>query len=242
MRQRRSSIPFVIHKDFTIALILAAMVVFFVCLYGSSFFFTKTIIIQGYNKKEPLYGLKALSLMSLLFTDETVIQNHLLHSNPKFLDITIKKQFPSTISLRVTVNEPVAYVALAKGYAVVGRKGKVLEHRTKKNASYPAIYFYQPLDNNLKTGQTVSYSELNIAFSIIDKFKSMHIDIDSVDISSLHVVRLTLKGKPIEILLSTERSVDLQLYYIEKFMKKSKITGTQYKRIDVRFDKPVIEL
>ena len=68
----------------------------------------------------------------------------------------------------------------------------------------------------------------------------MGITINSIDIDGFHM--LGLYGSDIAYIFAVEKDRKLQAYQLEQVVKKLKLEGTEYTKIDFRFDKPILTL
>jgi hypothetical protein len=53
------------------------------------------------------------------------------------------------------------------------------------------------------------------------------------------MIRLVLEDSR-EVLVTTEKNIQKQEYQISSILRQFKVDGTKFKRLDVRFDKPVM--
>ncbi|MGB3095049.1 MAG: hypothetical protein WBB49_04155, partial [Microgenomates group bacterium] len=109
-----------------------------------------------------------------------------------------------------------------------------------KPTNIPEIIYYQELfKEDVKIGDVLSFKDLQIAIQFIRILRTLGYKVIQVDIDSFYMIRLVLEDSR-EVLVTTEKNIQKQEYQISSILRQFKVDGTKFKRLDVRFDKPVM--
>lgn len=224
------------HKGIVFITIVVITIIFLFTL--NYIFRVKTISIIG-DKEIQLLGLDVLRSKNLILLQSEKEAEIIRQQNPAIKHVTIQKIFPSTIKLLIAQYDPYAVLEGNSKFMIISQDGRILKKQNDLMYSIPRIHYYQKLNENLfRVGDTVNYKDMIIALKIITFLKDLGLNIDTVDITGFDVLVCKVQEK--EYIFSIEKSVDRSRYEVEQIIKKYRIEGKNYRKIDVRFDKPVI--
>lgn len=200
----------------------------------------KSVIVNNINSKSSLQGLSLLNDMNMLFLDENDIEKQLYKSNSYIKTISIKKQYPSTLILAVAMHVPLAQFEVSEGYFVLSKNARILKKAKSTSASLPIIRYYQKLSyNGYNAGDTIEFKDIKASLQFLEKAKNLGLAINSIDIRGFNMIALNTKDE--KMLFTLEKSIKDQLYQFEQVVKQFKVQGKEFKVIDFRFDRVIVE-
>ncbi|MBI4004813.1 FtsQ-type POTRA domain-containing protein [Candidatus Roizmanbacteria bacterium] len=212
-----------------------------ILIFLDRFFHVQTITIHGVPAKTTLRGLENLYSNNLFFFDEDVQEKYLASNNPIVKTIHIARKFPNAIIVIVTLADPIAYFSIDGGYLLVSEEGKVLAKTREVTRRYPLIHYYQRFSfSSWQSGDTIQYGDVLSALFFLKKALDLGLAIDTIDISGLSMIALQLKDQ--KILFTTEKDRAIQEYQFSTIIKQFSIEGKRFDVLDLRFDKPVIQV
>lgn len=192
------------------------------------------------NTQKDVYGLQAYNGRSILFTSENEIASHLLQQNVWWSAVTVQKKYPNRLAVSVTMAIPTAYLFQDMRYFLLSESGRVLQKEASKSYSLPTIKYYETISSLFQgVGETIDLKDITKSLMLIKGARKIGLAPDSVDIDSRDMVALQIGSKRIEF--SIGKAGEIQLYQLERIVRQFKIEGKTYKRIDLRFDKPIVE-
>ncbi len=200
----------------------------------------KEVKIFNEKKEKNIYGLNWFIGKDLYLLSDKEIKQNLFRNNPVLKEIRIEREFPNILILNLSWSEPIVSVKADKGYFLIDDQGKIVNKTQKQeNLQFPVINFYQTIYYNLYSlGNKINFNEIILIIPVIKKLNLLGHQIDTIDIHSRDMIGLKLKDK--EIYLSLEKKMDIQLYQLEYLLKNFKITGRDFKVMDLRFKNPLI--
>ena len=220
------------------------------CILGTVallFFFyewrVKTIKIEGIPKETVLYGLENVKNIPLLTLSSHGVEEQMKKSNPFIARIQVAKKYPQTLILTISTDEPLAYFESDSGFFALNQEGKVLSKLKEKETptDLPVIRYFEKLHfASYQPGDSLSYKDINMALKFLKKMSGMGMKINTIDIDGVDMIGFNLKRKTITF--SSEKDIDPQLYQLEQIVHQFKIQGTDFKKLDLRFNRPILEL
>lgn len=210
-------------------------------VYLHSFFLIKNIQLNSSVIPSTLRGTENLRTKNLLLTSEKEIVQILTLSNPSLEDIQVTKQFPNTLNIYTKTRLTIAALEVDDGYLFLSEEGIITGKIKKKEHKYPLIHYYQKFSySTLQTGGKITYRDILLALHFIEKSNTLGLVVDTIDINGLNMILLHIGQK--KIIFTTEKKKELQGYQLEEIIKKFNIEGKDFKTLDLRFEKPVVEL
>lgn len=226
-----------------ILIVLLSIIGMSVFLYVYNATKVKTIKIQGSHSGDTLFGLNSLKDDSLLFLSEKKVNDVVGGNNPIVSSVTIKKQYPQTLLLTLFYYQPFAYLKASSGYFLLNRDSRVLKKIKDEEfiADLPVIHYFQNINiSTYQQGDKINYKDMMAAFSLLTAVSKENLIVNTIDIDGVDVIGFNLKGK--SILFSSEKDAGGQVYQLEQIIHQFRIQGKEFKKLDLRFNRPVLEL
>jgi len=212
----------------------------YTCVYLSNIFSVKEIVITSSQIKEDIRGLEQYYFEFLPFISEEELQKDLVMLNPIIAKVKVTKQYPDTLALKLQTVKPEVATKVTDEYVLLAGSGRILQRVKVKPSGLPELFYYQNLfKEQIKIGEELGFKDLQSALIFVDVLSSFGYKVKRVDINSFNVIRLELEDSR-EILVTTEKDIQKQEYQIGAILRQFKVDGTNFKRIDVRYDKPVM--
>ena len=226
----------------------------------SDFWAVKKINCQLDNQGCPVdlwNKLAAFSLQkNLIFFPSQKLEEEIKVSFPQTGDLKIKKRIFNTLSFEIYSKRAVAALAvelpLDSSATVSGetkqefflsglfywldKDGLVLE-KTDKSDDLPLILSKN--DPGLGVGQAFEYGDSQALMSLLIGLKMHLVESKVVRLISPREIEVWLDNHLL-VLFNLENDVDFQLDSLQLILSRAKIEGKTVKKIDLRFDKPVI--
>ncbi|MBI4974164.1 FtsQ-type POTRA domain-containing protein [Candidatus Roizmanbacteria bacterium] len=220
------------------------------CILGIAVFLSffnewrvKIIRVQGIPKETLLNGLENIKNVPLLTLSLQAVEERMRKSNPFIARIQAVKKYPQTLILTVSTDEPLLYFESDSGYFALNQEGKILSKwkELPVMSDLPIIHYFEKFHfSSYQPGDRLSYKDIIMALKIAKKMMGMGMKINTIDIDGVDMIGFRLKGKV--IVFSSEKDIDTQIYQLEQIVHQFKIQGTDFKRLDLRFNRPVLEL
>lgn len=209
-----------------------------ILLTSALFYFrVKEIGVEGTKE---LSGLSVYSHASLFFLNPVEIERELTDRNPSVREINVDVQYPHTLSIKVIEAIPLAQVKLEDGYMGITSDGKILnKQKDPLEEGVLTIMYYQPLYfNNFTVGETVDIVEIVQTAGIIEETQKLDVAISKVDIRNENMIVLFSEDR--EILVSATKDSRLQVAQLKVVLEQVRAKALGFKRLDLRFEKPII--
>lgn len=221
--------------------VLGACIGFFLLYRYSTLLDVTSVSIIGASKEEKK-TIESFLLKKNMFLlrDADVIEQ--VRSRFPALTVTeIEKRYPGSLTLIIASEKPFASIVTDSGYLNVSQKGTVIQKVRGKTPPEPAIHFYQPVRHNeYQMGQVVTYTQLQKTLVFIRTLTEEGFRVETVAIDSVDMIACKTRG--FTVAFSQKRDTELQKYELRQLVKQLKIGTLRVKRLDLRFDKPVVEL
>lgn len=212
---------------------------FFGLFYWLNDFFTIKKIELIVQDKLIVNGLENFSHKNILFIKNEEVVNKIVESNPQLEEIEVEKKFPNILIIKVELSKPLAVMKVNTGFFLLSENGKIIS-KTKMNTSdLPLINYYQKLDYfSFNNGDTLTYKDITFSLIYLKKASSLGLSMITLDINGEHMVALKLKDR--EVIFSLEKDQLVQVDQFETIIKDFKIQGKNFKKLDLRFEKPIV--
>jgi cell division septal protein FtsQ len=206
--------------------------------YCFELFRVKKIVIIG-PKKNLNLKLQKLSEVPIFFINVKNEEKKLLNNNPYLKNIKIEKQLPSTLIIYPEYYQPEAQLKINQGYLLLSEDGRILEKTKVKYDNLLTINFYQKLNSQeVNIGGFITFKELKLSLQLIPIFKRLNIKINSIDIFGLNMIVFNLDNN--QVFFSGEKDSKKTEYELTSILKKIKLEHQNFKKLDLRFNKPII--
>ena len=234
------SVKFLNKIKFFSFFLLLCTIFFLLVFFGYKIFLIKNIQIIS-SKKFTLANKEKLINQSLIFANEDKIANRIVKENFFIKTSDVEKIWPNKLKISVTFYEPCASLLINSGFFSLSCDGRILQ-KTKDILQYlPVINYYQKLNSrSFQTGSWVDYKDIKQALFFIDKLKEINLTPLTIDIRGQDMLVFNLIGSQ-QIVFSNSKDKSVQDYQLELIVKQFKIEGREFKKVDLRFDKPIIE-
>ncbi len=179
---------------------------------------------------------------NILLLNEQDIVNDILSRNSQIRRVVIVKKLPDTIELKIEESKSTAKLKVDQGSFYLDDAGKIIKkEKSVISDSIPEISYYQKFSyQGSLPGEGISHNDILTALFFIKKLQSLNFRVDNVDISGLNMIRLNLNEGV--LLVTTEKDRNTQYYQLEKIVRQFRIEGKPFKTIDLRFDKPIVQI
>ncbi|HUS51988.1 MAG TPA: hypothetical protein VMX77_00815 [Candidatus Bathyarchaeia archaeon] len=165
---------------------------------------------------------------------------------PDIEKATISKVFPDQIKMVVKLRKPVAAIAYQEDFKqetatfsaeflIVDEKGIIFQ-KTGSPLGLPVILTDYLERGDL--GQKVDYHPVCQSVDLVILLSKLGLKPESVRVSGQEI-QLQFEGD-LEVFFSSEKEASVQVGSLQLILSRTKIEGKRLKRVDLRFDKPVI--
>jgi len=199
------------------------------------------IDIQGVSQEEKNNLIRVLHGISSFSLQKSEIKKIISSRYPTMTVRESTLYYPNSLILVIEKEKPTAYLKTDKGYIALSKSGLVvLKERTEIIPS-PSIIFYQPISHSeYQMGQYIGFMAVNRALIFISLLEDAGYQTETVAIDSVDMIACKTKG--FEVVFSQTRSVDLQTNEVKQIIRQIKAGALRADRLDLRFEKPVVQL
>lgn len=178
---------------------------------------------------------------SLLFINKEKIADRIIKDNFNVKTAKVEKVLPDRLKVEVSFYEPCASLIVSKGFFNLSCDGRILQKINKLQANLPLVNYYQKLNNgSFSTGDWINFNDLKNSLLIAEKLKQINLIILTIDIKGQDMLVFNLIDNK-QIVFSNNKDKNVQEYQLELIIKQFKIEGKTFKKIDLRFEKPIIQ-
>jgi cell division septal protein FtsQ len=193
------------------------------------------------DRKSSLANQDELINKNLIFLNEDQAAKEIVQENALIKKAVVDKLWPSTLKVTIYFYEPIAALVVNQGFFNLSVDGRILTKNKENYSSLPMVNYYQKLNNNsFSVGNWIDYKDLQQALFFVDKLKQINLKTLTVDIKGQDMLVFNLNSDK-EIIFSSQKEKELQDYQLELIIRQFKIEGKDYKKIDLRFNKPIIQ-
>ena len=172
---------------------------------------------------------------NLLFFPSERIAQQLKQSNPLVDTVSFKKKFPNTLIILVKQRKPFARLKTPSQQLLLGRSGVVIGDDIN-NLALPELRFDIRIYH---LGEIVSDTGIIAALKILSALPS-DIPVDYLTPYDNSSIRARVAN--IDILFSQSNPIEAPVNTLQTLLAGFRIKGIMPARIDLRFDKPVINM
>jgi len=196
--------------------------------------------IQGIGKSSEIKGIDLFKNKNLFFISTEKISDTLIKQNANVSNIRITKKFPDTLEIVVDTFSPIAKMETNAGYLYLAENGRILNKiKQKPTDSYPLIHYYQKIiHDRFSTGELLNYTDILTALFFIKALNDLNIKTDSIDILGADMILLNISER--QILIANNKDKEYQRLVLFELIRQFKIEGKEFRKIDLRFDKPIV--
>ena len=182
-------------------------------------------------------GLNYLSRKFLLFIDNNKLINELINKNPNIEEISIKKEMPSTLWIDIKLKQPIAYINTQSQKIGVDKNG-VLLFKIYEISDLPVI---EMTNSNYNISQNNDWRIVKAA-QFIELLKSVNISVEKVILQDNENLFVFYLPEGTEVLVPFTSNPPTLAASLQIIVNRFRIEGKFIRRIDFRFEKPVVQL
>ena len=193
----------------------------------------------------------------LLFFPRQLVSDKIKENYPQVHFVKIKKRLPDKLSFELTSRNPVAALAvelfsepgatlsgelknpkfsLTGTYYLIDQEGVVIQ-KVDANPNLPLILVKNDLQT--KVGEKITQEEVQKTIEILVGMKLRLLEPKVSRVISFREIEIWLENEVL-VLFNGQKDISVQLDSLQFIYSRSKIEGKQIKKIDLRFDKPVV--
>jgi len=219
---------------------LLCLLFFSILFFINQFFLIKKVELIS-DKKFLLANKDELINKNLIFINQDKIAKKIILENSLLKTAVVDKVWPVTLKITVYFYDPMAALIVNKGFFNLSADGRILSKIKNGQPFLPIINYYQKLNSNsFQTGDWIDYKDIQQTLFFIDKLRQINLMPLTIDIKGQDMLVFNLNGDK-KIVFSNKKEKELQDYQLEFIIRQFKIEGKEFKKIDLRFEKPVIE-
>lgn len=209
--------------------------------WGSYSFFRDFLVVRTIKIVDSPAGIpkgaKSLGGQNIVFLNSQKWEQIILKKNPLLKKVEIKKQFPFQILLKFEKRKPRAVIfdPQKEKYFFIDDQAVILEEK-ELNQELPLIVAGL---QNFKIGDRIRNEKIDLSLALISVLKEKSRQAKFEVEADLNDLRITLP-EGILILVGLERKREDLIYSLQSLIQKFKIEGNWPKKIDLRFEKPVL--
>lgn len=239
MFQNISLMKFLKRLKFYLFFIFICLFFFIVLFVVNQFFQIKKVELIA-DRKITLANESELVNKNLIFIDKEEVRKLIIQKNSLLKKVTVDKIWPSTLRVTVYLYEPIASLIVNQGYFDLSFDGRILSKKKDNQSLLPIINYYQKLNNgSFQTGDWISFKDIQKTLFFINVLEQINLTPLTIDIIGQDMLVFNLKDSK-KIIFSNSKNKETQDYQLELIIKQFKIEGKEFKKIDLRFEKPVI--
>jgi len=177
--------------------------------------------------KEQLFG------KNLIIINSSDISDHAASNFPVIERAVIEKKFPKSIIISITERTPLAIISAKNGNFVVDKNGQVF-CEAGESLILPKVVF----EDNLSIGDFVNAEKIMARISLLSALKEKNIPVSEVSVVESSISAL-IKNGPSAIFEIDADFIEL-VSLLKQILLKYKIEGKDLRKVDLRFQNPVV--
>ena len=239
MSQNILLMKFLSKIKFFLLFILLCLISFFILFFVNQFFLIKNIQLVS-DQKFSLTNKEELINKSILFVNQDQIAKKIIKNNFLIKTAIVEKVWPNSLKISVSFYKPCASLIVNNGFFNLSCDGRILQKIKDSQPYLPIINYYQKLNaGSFQTGDWIDYKDIKRTLFYIDKLKQINLIPLTIDIKGQDMLVFNLNDSKI-IVFNSSKDKDVQGYQLELIIRQFKIEGKEFKKIDLRFNKPII--
>ena len=248
MSQNILLIKFLNKLKFFLFFFLLCLLFFSILFFANQFFLIKKVELIS-DRKFLLTNKDELINKNLIFINQDQIAKKIILENSLLKTAVIDKVWPATLKVTVYFYDPMAALIVNQGFFNLSADGRILSKikdgqsslpRNLELRGLPIINYYQKLNSNsFASGDWINYKDIQQTLFFIDKLRQINLIPLAIDIKGQDMLVFNLVNDQ-QIIFSNNKDKNVQDYQLELIIRQFKIEGKEFKKIDLRFEKPVI--
>jgi len=213
---------------------------FSILFFINQFFLIKKVELIS-DKKFLLANKDDLMNKNLIFINQDKIAKKIILENSLLKQVIVDKVWPATLKVTVYFYDPMAALIVNQGFFNLSADGRILSKIKDGQPSLPIINYYQKLNSNsFQTGDWIDYKDIKQTLFFIDKLRQINLSPLTVDIKGQDMLVFNLVNDQ-QIIFSNNKDKNVQDHQLKLIIRQFKIEGKGFKKIDLRFEKPIIQ-
>jgi hypothetical protein len=219
---------------------ISLLIIFFsILFFVNEFFLVKNIQLVS-NQKFSLSNKEKLINKNILFINKDQTAKKIIRDNFQINTVVVEKVWPNSLRISVSFYEPCVSLIVSSGFFNLSCDGRILQKNKDIPQYLPVINYYQKLNSGFfQTGDWIDFKDIKQVLFFINKLKEVNLTALTIDIKGQDMLVFNLIDSQ-QIIFSTSKNNGVQNYQLEVLIKQFKIEGKKFKKIDLRFDKPII--
>lgn len=177
----------------------------------------------------------SLKNFSLLLIDNNQLAEKVRNEFPCAEGLKIEKIYPST--LRISLPQTQIVAKIPDSILAVNSEGKVVSQIADK-ANLPTVDF--PKMRELQVGQNIEDPGALFVVNLAKALARTDYTVQSIRLVDPNTAAAYAKGDLV-VIFSKNKDLNLQVNSLQQVLARAKIDESKISKIDLRFDKPVIE-
>ena len=240
MSQNILLMKFLNKLKFFLFFLLLCLLFFSTLFFINQFFLIKKVQLIS-DRKFLLTNKNELINKNLIFINQDETAKKIILENPLLRQVVVNKVWPVTLKIPIYFYEPMAALIINQGFFNLSADGRILSKIKDSQQTLPSINYYQKLDSNsFQTGDWINYKDIQQTLFFIDRLRQINLVPLTIDIKGQDMLVFNLNDDK-KIIFSNKKKKELQDYQLELIVRQFKIEGKEFKKIDLRFEKPIIE-
>ncbi|MCX6732653.1 MAG: hypothetical protein NTV98_03890 [Candidatus Roizmanbacteria bacterium] len=221
--------------------ILGICLGFFFLVYINATYRIQKIEAYGLTPDEQKTMVTLLKGVSTLTIQPSEISKIIQGRFPTIKVTESRIKFPNTLILVIEKEKPIAYLVTDYGYIALAKSGTIVMKERATEIPSPSINFYQTIyHSEYQMGQKIGFTAIERALTFISLLESEGYSVETVAIDSVDMIACKTKG--FEVAFSQSRPIELQTHEVRQIIRQIKVGTLKAVRLDLRFDKPVVQL
>lgn len=221
-------------------LMIVAVLVYTFVLKDVNYFLIKYININGTKtfvaKEDVDVVVRNKVLNSNIFSIHTKdIQQIVKENFMGVKNVIVQKKYPNTINIDITERTPIAVIHDIDNYYLVDEEGFILGVIDPKDSNLPQIIY----DGKLNVGEYIDEKLVPIYLNLVQSLDQNSINATSISLSQNYIVFYDKDF--IKFIISTKKDIFTQVNIIKNLLNQLSKEQNVAKRIDLRYDKVIVE-
>lgn len=174
---------------------------------------------------------------NILFLSPQKLSWQIKQKHPEFFQVEIGKQLPHDLLFEIKLRQAVVAIGKEGGDFYLADKEGVLLEKGSQSFGLPLALTTDEIDQNI--GEKIQEEMVLKEIQILHESQLRLLEPESAQATSARVIEVGYKDD-LQVLFSAQKEIKEQLDSLQFILERTRIEGEKPKRIDLRFDKPVI--
>jgi len=174
---------------------------------------------------------------NILFLSSSNLSGQIKQNHPELLQVQIDKQLPHDLLVEIQVRRAVVAISSQGEEFYLADEDGVLLEKMNQPPDLPMILVADKISRDV--GGRIQEEIILKEIQILHESQLRLLEPKSAQAVSERVIEVWFNDD-LQALFSVQKDIDVQLDSLQFILERTKIEGEKPKRIDLRFDKPVI--